>query len=54
MFTKDPETLHLRLNLLEKLIKLTPFFRIDPHEMRDMIQLSLDKKRPNDDVRSHA
>jgi DNA-binding transcriptional MerR regulator len=45
MFVRDPETLRLRLLLLEKLIRLAPFFRIDLDSMRDMIRLSIAQKR---------
>jgi hypothetical protein len=44
MFARDPETLHLRLNLLEKLIRLAPFLRINLDHIRDMIQLQMGQK----------
>ena len=44
MFLKDPEILYLRLLLLEKLIRLQPFLRIDLDRMR-LIRLYLAEDR---------
>jgi DNA-binding transcriptional MerR regulator len=45
MFLRDPEILCFRLLLLEKLIRLQPFLRIDLDSIRDMILLYLAEKR---------
>jgi hypothetical protein len=43
MFERHPETLKLRLDLVEKLIRLAPFLRLNLDRMRDMITLCLAK-----------
>jgi hypothetical protein len=41
MFERDPGTLHLRLEILDQLIRLAPFLHIDLDKMREMIELVL-------------
>mgnify|MGYP001061003969 CR=1 FL=1 len=41
MFEKDPETLYLRLNIIQQLIRLARFLRIDLNDMQEMVGLLL-------------
>jgi len=37
MLKDDPQTLHLRLNLIKELIRMAPFLHIDPDRIRKLI-----------------
>ena len=41
MFEKDPETLYFRLNIIQQLIRLAKFLRIDLNDMQEMVGLLL-------------